>query len=181
MSGAGTKENLLRHNGTRPGDGLCHGAGSRADEIVHSGTIDVPMYELLLTAGVVVADVSTSNCNVFKYRHLGEDIGFDETMRMRNELDNAIRIIAAKPVNDSPVYESLKDLNPPMRTMVEKMTAAAAAATGNQSTVSTLMAEADAAFKSGDCEEANCSRRTRPIRKRSGFAARFTPMERVSM
>jgi hypothetical protein len=37
----------------------------RADEIIHSGTIDVPMYEQLLTADVVVADVSTSNCNAF--------------------------------------------------------------------------------------------------------------------
>ena len=35
----------------------------RADEIVHSGLIDVPMYELLLKADVVVADVSTSNRN----------------------------------------------------------------------------------------------------------------------
>lgn len=35
----------------------------RADEIVHSGMIDVPMYEQLLKADVVVADVSTSNRN----------------------------------------------------------------------------------------------------------------------
>jgi hypothetical protein len=33
----------------------------RADEIVHSGLIDVPMYEQLLKADVVVADLSTSN------------------------------------------------------------------------------------------------------------------------
>jgi hypothetical protein len=37
----------------------------RADEIVHSGLIDVPMYEQLLNADVVVADLSTSNKNVF--------------------------------------------------------------------------------------------------------------------
>ncbi|MBC7828744.1 MAG: DUF4071 domain-containing protein [Chitinophagaceae bacterium] len=37
----------------------------RADEIVHSGMIDVPMYEQLLTADVVVADLSTSNKNAF--------------------------------------------------------------------------------------------------------------------
>jgi hypothetical protein len=37
----------------------------RADEIVHSGTIDVPMFEQLLTADVVIADVSTSNPNAF--------------------------------------------------------------------------------------------------------------------
>ena len=37
----------------------------RADEIVHSGEIDVPMYEQLLNADVVVADLSTSNKNAF--------------------------------------------------------------------------------------------------------------------
>ena len=35
----------------------------RADEIPHSGVIDVPMYEQLLKADVVVADLSTSNKN----------------------------------------------------------------------------------------------------------------------
>lgn len=37
----------------------------RADEIPHSGVIDVPMYEQLLTADVVVADLSTANKNAF--------------------------------------------------------------------------------------------------------------------
>ncbi|MBO0932536.1 TRAFs-binding domain-containing protein [Fibrella aquatilis] len=37
----------------------------RADEIVHSGLIDVPMYEQLFSADVVVADLSTSNKNAF--------------------------------------------------------------------------------------------------------------------
>ncbi len=35
----------------------------RADEIRHSGVIDVPMYRELLTADVVVADLSTANMN----------------------------------------------------------------------------------------------------------------------
>jgi tetratricopeptide (TPR) repeat protein len=35
----------------------------RADEIVHSGTIDIPMYEQLLTAELVIADLSTYNVN----------------------------------------------------------------------------------------------------------------------
>ena len=35
----------------------------RADEIAHSGLIDVPMFDLLLKADVVVADLSTSNRN----------------------------------------------------------------------------------------------------------------------
>jgi len=35
----------------------------RADEIAHAGTIDVPMYEMLLDADLVIADLSTSNLN----------------------------------------------------------------------------------------------------------------------
>ena len=35
----------------------------RADEIPHSGTIDVPMYEMLMMADLVVADLSTYNVN----------------------------------------------------------------------------------------------------------------------
>jgi hypothetical protein len=35
----------------------------RADEIRHSGVIDVPMYEMLYAADLVVADLSTSNLN----------------------------------------------------------------------------------------------------------------------
>lgn len=35
----------------------------RADEIVHSGVIDKPMYEQILQADLVVADISTSNKN----------------------------------------------------------------------------------------------------------------------
>ena len=35
----------------------------RADDVVHAGIIDKPMYELLLGADVVVADLSTANAN----------------------------------------------------------------------------------------------------------------------
>lgn len=35
----------------------------RADEIMQSGIIDVEMYKLLLSADIVVADISTSNAN----------------------------------------------------------------------------------------------------------------------
>lgn len=35
----------------------------RADDVIHAGTIDKSMYELLLGADVVVADLSTSNAN----------------------------------------------------------------------------------------------------------------------
>jgi tetratricopeptide repeat protein len=122
----------------------------RADEIVHSGLIDVPMYEQLLNADVVVADLSTSNKNAFyelgvrhalrpyttvviaedgiktfpfdvnhvavrQYHHLGEDIGFDEVMRVRQELTKAIVEIMKKDPRDkdSPVYTFLNGLNPP--------------------------------------------------------------------
>lgn len=37
----------------------------RADEIPHTGVIDVPMYDQLLNADVVVADLSTANRNAF--------------------------------------------------------------------------------------------------------------------
>ena len=37
----------------------------RADEIVHSGNINVPMYERILTSDLVIADLSTSNANAF--------------------------------------------------------------------------------------------------------------------
>src|SRR3954463_13506981 len=37
----------------------------RADEIVHAGLIDAPMYDQLLKADIVVADLSTSNKNAF--------------------------------------------------------------------------------------------------------------------
>ncbi|MCP1121279.1 DUF4071 domain-containing protein [Robbsia andropogonis] len=35
----------------------------RADEILHSGHIDLPMYEMLLRADLVIADISTGNAN----------------------------------------------------------------------------------------------------------------------
>jgi hypothetical protein len=37
----------------------------RADEIQHAGIIDVPMYERLLMADLVIADLSTANINAF--------------------------------------------------------------------------------------------------------------------
>jgi hypothetical protein len=122
----------------------------RADEIVHSGLIDIPMYQKLLDADVVVADLSTSNKNALyelgvrhalrpyttvviaedgiktfpfdinhvvirQYHHLGEDIGYDEAIRFREELADAIRKIMKDkpPAYDSPVYSYLKELTPP--------------------------------------------------------------------
>lgn len=121
----------------------------RADEIVHSGMIDIPMYEQLLSADVVIADLSTANNNAFyelgvrhalrpyttiiiaedqfkfpfdlghilirQYKHLGEGIEFDEVVRFRAVLKEAIEVIRNKkpPDSDSPVYGSLKELTPP--------------------------------------------------------------------
>jgi hypothetical protein len=120
----------------------------RADEIVHSGLIDVPMYRHLLTADVVIADLSTYNCNAFyelgvrhalrpystitiaesklvypfdvnhtviqPYEHLGTGIDFEEVMRVRQVLETAIRHVLANPQNDSPVYQFLNGLKPPV-------------------------------------------------------------------
>jgi tetratricopeptide (TPR) repeat protein len=131
----------------------------RADEIVHSGLIDIPMYEQLLEADVVVADLSTSNKNAFyelgvrhalrpfttlviaedgikafpfdvnhvvvrQYHHLGEDIGYGETMRFRKELTGAINtILEDKPARgDSPVYSLLTKLTPPSLQKAETAT-----------------------------------------------------------
>src|SRR5687767_12034404 len=128
----------------------------RADEIVHSGIIDVPMYDQLLNADVVVADLSTSNKNAFyelgvrhalrpfttvviaedgiktfpfdvshvavrQYHHLGEDIGFEEVMRFREQLTKAIKEIFNKDprAKDSPVYTFLNDLTPPAMAAVQ--------------------------------------------------------------
>lgn len=129
----------------------------RADEIVHSGMIDLPMYEQLLMADVVIADLSASNKNAFyelgvrhalrpyttiviaedgikafpfdvnhvvvrQYHHLGEDIGYSEVMRFRDELTAAIiEILATEPrQNDSPIYTIVKNLAPPLRAEEKK-------------------------------------------------------------
>jgi hypothetical protein len=167
----------------------------RADEMIHSGMIEVPMYEELLLSDVVIADVSTSNCNAFyelgvrhalrpyttitiaedkmvfpfdvnhiaikKYQHLGDGIDFGEVMRMRNELEQAIRKIAGRPVEDSPVYTFLKNLKPPLRAVTEAVADAVAAqsptavpelstSSMTKETVSVLMRQADDALDRND-------------------------------
>lgn len=119
----------------------------RADEIQHSGTIDVPMYQQILNADLVIADLSTYNVNaayelgvryglrprctivlaedqfkypfdvshiaVRSYRHLGEDIGAREAIRLKTDLKAAIEQILASGQSDSPVYTYLPNLQPP--------------------------------------------------------------------
>jgi hypothetical protein len=113
----------------------------RADEIRHSGTIDVPMYE------AVVADLSTANPNalyelgirhalkprttivisenkltypfdlnhtvIMKYTHLGDAIDFDEVERFRGELSQMLDDVLRAQKTDSPVYTFLAALKPP--------------------------------------------------------------------
>ncbi len=176
----------------------------RADEIVHSGLIDVPMYEQLLNADVVVADLSTSNKNAFyelgvrhalrpyttvviaedgiktfpfdvnhvavrQYHHLGEDIGFDEVMRFRQLLTEAIVEILKKDPEakkDSPVYTFLSRLTPPILAAAAQVVAAAVAKSDKgpegrsaqdggpapeaKATHSLLMQQVDEAQKKGD-------------------------------
>ncbi|MGH6936382.1 MAG: tetratricopeptide repeat-containing protein [Methylocella sp.] len=128
---------------------------------MHSGVIDVPMYDMLFAADLVVADLSTSNLNAifelgvrhalkprstiiiaeeqFKdpfdvnhivirpYIHLGTDIGFDETMRMRQELQTLAEALKTRQAVDSPVYTVLSDLQQPARKSVAAAEAIAAA------------------------------------------------------
>ncbi len=166
----------------------------RADEIVHSGTIDVPMYDQLLTADVVVADLSTSNCNAFyelgvrhalrpfttitiaedkmvapfdvnhivirRYQHMGDGIDYDEVIRMKGALCDAIKIMAEKPEEDSPVYVFVKGLKPPFREILQAAAAFSPHLEGlvvpNQTdapppqTISVLMQQAQKAIDNSD-------------------------------
>lgn len=47
----------------RPSAEACGLRCIRADEITHTGVIDTPMYEMLLRADMVIADISTGNVN----------------------------------------------------------------------------------------------------------------------
>ncbi|HEX6745668.1 MAG TPA: tetratricopeptide repeat-containing protein [Longimicrobium sp.] len=182
----------------------------RADEIVHSGVIDVPMYEQLLNADVVVADLSTSNRNalyelgirhalrpyttvvvaedgnktfpfdlshlVFRqYRHLGEDIGYEEVMRFREELTIAIRkIMAENPrAPDSPVYTFLRGLQPPA-----VATAGGVAPETDvraDATHSSLMQQVDEAQAQGDFETAKTLLSTVRRMRREALRAALAP------
>jgi tetratricopeptide (TPR) repeat protein len=174
----------------------------RADEIVHSGLIDLPMYEQLLTADVVIADLSTSNKNAFyelgvrhalrphttiviaedgikafpfdvnhvlvrQYHHLGEDIGYSEVIRFRDQLTEAINeILDSDPrKNDSPIYTILHGLTPPLREQtrgkasalgldasreVAPPAPAPAPGGGNAPTYNSLMEQVDEAQDRGD-------------------------------
>jgi hypothetical protein len=161
----------------------------RADEILHSGVIDVPMYDRLFTADLVVADLSTSNLNaifelgvrhalkprstiiiaeeqfrnpfdinhivIHSYVHLGSDIGFTETMRMRNELQELAEALAISKEIDSPVYTLLRNLEQPKLKAGQQMPEAAALAKPSPDDTETYAAKLDIALKAkngGDFE-----------------------------
>jgi tetratricopeptide (TPR) repeat protein len=119
----------------------------RADKMLNAGMIDSRMYEMLLRADLVIADISTGNVNAvyelgvrhalrpyttilmqedeaafyfdlshsstFVYHHLGDDIGSREAKEKREALKALIVKIMERPMRDSPVYEFLRDLQPP--------------------------------------------------------------------
>lgn len=120
----------------------------RADTMLNAGMIDTRMYEMLLRADLIVADISTGNVNAvyelgvrhslrpyttilmqedqaafhfdlshvatFTYHHMGDDIGSREAEAKREALRHLIVQIMARPTRDSPVYEFLRDLEPPV-------------------------------------------------------------------
>lgn len=116
----------------------------RADELRTNAIIDQVMYNELLDADLVVADITTLNFNagfelgvrfalrpystlvvgeqgmnfpfdvkhiyIHKYKHLGEDIGFNEAKRFSEELKGLVEEAINKHQNDSPIYTYLKRL-----------------------------------------------------------------------
>jgi hypothetical protein len=170
----------------------------RADEIVHTGIIDVPMYEQLLKADVVIADLSASYKNAFyelgvrhalrpyttivicedgvksfpfdphhivirQYHHMGDGIDFEEVMRFRALLKDAIeKLLEAQPRPlDSPVYTFLAGLTPPTQGTAAAVASETQDARREEASerapdmaYGELMEQADEAQKAGDFEKA---------------------------
>lgn len=124
----------------------------RADEIVHAEVIDVPMYEQLLEADLVVADLSTLNANAFfelgvryalrpratnpfdtnhiatlPYEHLGKGIDAEDAEKFKAKLTNLCRTLLSNDRPDSPVYTYIRGLQPPRVRGAVELTEAAAA------------------------------------------------------
>lgn len=165
----------------------------RADEVTHSGVIDVKMYELLLRADLVIADISTANANAIyelgvrhalrpfrtiimkeeegkfqfdlnhlatlQYRHLGEDIGFNEAQSKKQALAALIKVVMAKQDTDSPVFVHLTalGLKPMDAADLKQATRAVESAADTLSAV--LEAGRAAATASNHAEAANYFRR----------------------
>ena len=67
--------------------------------------------------GVIPFDVD--HTRIFRYSHLGDDIGVDEATRCKNALSDMIESIVNKNVVDSPLYDYIKDIEPPKLTQKE--------------------------------------------------------------
>lgn len=50
---------------------------------------------------------------IFHYKHLGEDIGADEAARCQKSLSDKIDWVTKHSLVDSPLYDFIKDINPP--------------------------------------------------------------------
>ncbi len=50
---------------------------------------------------------------IFHYKHLGEDIGADEAQRCQKALAETIEKVTKSALVDSPLYDFIKDINPP--------------------------------------------------------------------
>lgn len=50
---------------------------------------------------------------IFKYKHLGEDIGADEARRCQEALSDLIEQVTKKSLVDSPLYDFINDISPP--------------------------------------------------------------------
>jgi hypothetical protein len=96
-----------------------------------------------------------------KYRHLGEGIDSEEVDRMRAELSEAMKIIAEKKADDSPVYTFLRNLRPPMMAKAEAIAVASAALSfaappaapapqASNPTISILMQQAEEALENNN-------------------------------
>ena len=154
----------------------------RAKDIKHSGTIDVPMYEWIYKADIVIADVSTLNSNalyelgvrhalrpnttivisedktkypfdlnhtvIYKYEHLGTDIGATEAIRFKKELKLLVQAVLKNKKNDSPVYTYLPKLKPPI--FSDKELELITEQPKNQVSLSELINDAENAQKNND-------------------------------
>ncbi len=56
---------------------------------------------------------------IFYYAHLGDDIGVDEANRCKDALNDMIESIVQKKIIDSPLYNYIKDIEPPKLTQKE--------------------------------------------------------------
>lgn len=53
------------------------------------------------------------HARIFHYKHLGEDIGADEAARCQKSLSEKIDWVTKHSLVDSPLYDFIKDINPP--------------------------------------------------------------------